>query len=116
MSAAAEQLDRENKISGIGHARKRKEDPRFIQGKGNYVDDIKLPGMLYGDLVRSPVAHARVKSINTKKALALPGVVAVLTANDLKPVKLHWMPTLAATCRRCWRTKKCCSRTRRWRW
>src|SRR5712692_5304094 len=95
MSAAAEQLDRENKISGIGHARKRKEDPRFIQGKGNYVDDIKLPGMLYGDLVRSPVAHARVKSINTKKALALPGVVAVLTANDLKPVKLHWMPTLA---------------------
>ncbi len=95
MSAPAEQLDRDKKICGIGHARKRKEDPRFIQGKGNYVDDIKLPGMLYGDIVRSPVAHGRIKSINTKKALAVPGVLAVLTANDLKPVKLHWMPTLA---------------------
>jgi carbon-monoxide dehydrogenase large subunit len=95
MSAPAEKLDRENKVSGIGHARKRKEDPRFIQGKGNYVDDLKLPGTLYGDIVRSPFAHARIKSINTKKALALPGVLAVLTANDLKPLKLHWMPTLA---------------------
>ncbi|MFL6650162.1 MAG: aerobic carbon-monoxide dehydrogenase large subunit [Sulfurifustaceae bacterium] len=95
MSAPAETLDREKAVAGIGHARKRKEDPRFLQGKGNYVDDIKLPGMLYGDIVRSPHAHARIKSINTEKAKAVPGVVAVLTAEDLKPVKLHWMPTLA---------------------
>jgi carbon-monoxide dehydrogenase large subunit len=85
----------EDKIQGIGCARKRKEDPRFIQGKGNYVDDVKLPGMLHMDIVRSPYAHARIKSINKDAALALPGVHAVLTADDLKPLNLHWMPTLA---------------------
>lgn len=95
MSAPAEKLDREEKVGGVGKSRRRKEDPRFIQGKGNYVDDLKMPGMLVGDFVRSPLAHARIKSIDTKKAAALPGVVAVLTANDLKPLKLHWMPTLA---------------------
>jgi carbon-monoxide dehydrogenase large subunit len=95
MSAPAEVIDREKAIAGVGHSRKRKEDPRFLQGQGNFVDDIKLPGMLYGDIVRSPYAHARVKSINAEKAKALPGVLAVLTAEDLKPVKLHWMPTLA---------------------
>lgn len=88
-------LEREDKLQGIGCSRKRKEDPRFIQGKGNYVDDIKMPGMLFADMVRSPYAHARIKSINKAKALALPGVHAVLTAEDLKPLKLHWMPTLA---------------------
>src|SRR5512143_3604126 len=86
---------REDKLAGIGCARKRKEDPRFIQGKGSYVDDLKLPGMVFGDLVRSPYAHARIKAIRKDRALALPGVLAVLTAEDLKPVKLAWMPTLA---------------------
>ncbi len=95
MATTAESLEREQKLEGIGCARKRKEDPRFIQGKGTYVDDVKLPGMLFADVVRSPYAHARVKSINKDKALALPGVHAVLTAEDLKPLKLHWMPTLA---------------------
>lgn len=96
MATAAEELiEREDKIQGVGCARKRKEDPRFIQGKGTYVDDVKLPGMLHADIVRSPFAHARIKSINTEKALALPGVHAVLTAEDLKPLNLHWMPTLA---------------------
>ena len=85
----------EDTIQGIGCSRKRKEDPRFIQGKGNYVDDIKLPGTLFMDVVRSPYAHARIKSINKEAALALPGVHAVLTADDLKPLNLHWMPTLA---------------------
>jgi len=94
MATTAEQLEREDKLQGMGCSRKRKEDPRFIQGKGNYVDDIKLPGMLYGAMVRSPFAHARIKSINKDKALALPGVHAVLIAEDLKPVKLDWMPTL----------------------
>ena len=84
-----------DKIAGVGCSRKRKEDPRFIQGKGNYVDDVHLPGTVFADVVRSPYAHALVKSINKDKALALPGVHAVLTAEDLKPLKLHWMPTLA---------------------
>ncbi len=87
--------EREATLGGIGTARKRKEDVRFIQGKGNYVDDIKLPGMVYGDFVRSPYAHARIKSINSEAATAVPGVLAVLTAAELKPLNLHWMPTLA---------------------
>jgi carbon-monoxide dehydrogenase large subunit len=94
MASQAEQSV-EDSIQGIGCSRKRKEDPRFIQGKGNYVDDIKLPGTLFMDVVRSPYAHARIKSINKDAALALPGVHAVLTADDLKPLNLHWMPTLA---------------------
>jgi aerobic carbon-monoxide dehydrogenase small subunit len=53
--------ERAEKLQGLGCSRRRVEDVRFIQGKGNYVDDIQLPGMLYGDLVRSPYAHARVK-------------------------------------------------------
>jgi len=95
MSAAQETLERQDQLQGIGCSRKRKEDPRFIQGRGLYVDDVKLPGMLFGALVRSPFAHARVVSINKEKALALPGVHAVVTAEDLKPLGLHWMPTLA---------------------
>lgn len=87
--------EREQALMGIGEARLRKEDARFIQGKGNYVDDIKLPAMLHMDIVRSPLAHARIKRINKEAALAIPGVHAVLTADDLKPLKLHWMPTLA---------------------
>jgi len=83
------------KLEGIGCSRKRREDPRFIQGKGNYVDDVKMPGMTFGVMVRSPYAHARIKHIDTSRALALKGVVAVITAEELKPFKLHWMPTLA---------------------
>ena len=87
--------ERAEKLEGMGCKRKRVEDVRFTQGKGNYVDDLKLPGMLYGDLVRSPHGHARVKKIDTAKAAAVPGVVAVLTAEVLKTVNLAWMPTLA---------------------
>jgi carbon-monoxide dehydrogenase large subunit len=95
MSTTEEQVDREDSLQGIGCSRKRKEDPRFVQGKGNYVDDVKMNGMLFADVVRSPYAHARIISINKEKALAMPGVHAVLTAEDLKPLNLHWMPTLA---------------------
>jgi carbon-monoxide dehydrogenase large subunit len=94
MPDSAETREREESLQGMGVARKRKEDARFIRGQGSYVDDIKLPGMLFGTIVRSPYAHARIKSIDKSKALKVPGVVAVLTADDLKPVKLHWMPTL----------------------
>src|SRR5690242_3555603 len=86
--------EREAKLQGLGVSRARKEDARFIRGRGTYIDDIKLPGMLFGAIVRSPFAHARIKSIDKSKALNVPGVIAVLTADDLKPVKLHWMPTL----------------------
>ncbi|MEI7445426.1 MAG: molybdopterin cofactor-binding domain-containing protein, partial [Burkholderiales bacterium] len=87
--------DRLAALQGMGDSRLRKEDARFIQGKGNYVDDIKMPGMLHMDIVRSPFAHARIKGIDKSEALKIPGVIAVLTADDLKPFKLHWMPTLA---------------------
>src|SRR6516165_1447254 len=81
-------------VGGMGHSIKRKEDLRFIQGKGNYVDDVHLPDMVYGHLVRSPYAHARLKSINTEKAKAHPGVLAVITGEDLAKANLAWMPTL----------------------
>jgi carbon-monoxide dehydrogenase large subunit len=87
--------ERAEKLQGMGCKRKRVEDIRFVQGKGKYVDDLKLPGMLYGDFTRSPHGHARVKKIDTTKAAAVPGVVAVLTAETLKTVNLAWMPTLA---------------------
>ena len=87
--------ERAEKLQGLGSSRKRVEDARFTQGKGNYVDDLKLPGMLFGDFVRSPYGHARIKSINAEAARALPGVAAVITAEDLKPLNLDYMPTLA---------------------
>ncbi len=81
-------------VGGMGHSIKRKEDPRFIRGKGNYVDDIQLPGMLHMDIVRSPYAHAKILAIRTEKALKVPGVLAVITGATLEKYKLHWMPTL----------------------
>jgi len=82
-------------VGGMGHAIKRKEDMRFIQGRGNYVDDISLPHMVYGQLVRSPYAHARIKSINTAQAKAVAGVLAIVTGEDLAKANLAWMPTLS---------------------
>jgi carbon-monoxide dehydrogenase large subunit len=81
-------------VGGMGHSIKRKEDPRFIRGKGTYVDDVVLPGMLYLDIVRSPHAHARITTIDAARALATPGVLAVITGQDLAKYNLHWMPTL----------------------
>lgn len=81
-------------IHGMGHSMKRKEDARFLQGKGRYIDDIKLPGMLYLDIVRSPYAHAKITNIDSSKAMAIPGVLAVITGKDLDKYKLAWMPTL----------------------
>src|SRR5438874_1739191 len=81
-------------VCGMGHSMKRKEDPRFIRGRGNYVDDIQLPGILHMDIVRSPFAHAKIKSINAEKALKIPGVLAVITGETLAKYNLHWMPTL----------------------
>ena len=60
----------------LGEPYKRKEDARFIRGQGNYVDDVSLPGMLYGDIVRSPYGHALIKNVDISEALKVPGVLA----------------------------------------
>jgi carbon-monoxide dehydrogenase large subunit len=73
----------------------RKEDPRFIRGRGTYVDDVNLPGMLHGAVLRSPLAHARIVSIDTSAALAHPKVRAVVTGADLAGLNLAWMPTMS---------------------
>jgi aerobic carbon-monoxide dehydrogenase large subunit len=81
----------------IGYGRlQRKEDPRFVRGKGHYIDDIVLPGMLHGAILRAPVAHARLVSIDTTEALARPKVLAVITGKDLEGLNLAWAPTLSA--------------------
>jgi aerobic carbon-monoxide dehydrogenase large subunit len=81
-------------IGGMGHSVKRKEDLRFILGKGTYVEDVHLPGMVYGQMVRSPYAHARIKAVRTEAARNFPGVLAVITGQDLEKAGLSWMPTL----------------------
>jgi carbon-monoxide dehydrogenase large subunit len=85
-----------SKETPIGYgSMKRKEDARFIRGKGKYTDDIVLPGMLYGAALRSPYAHAKILSIDTSKALAHPKVHRVITAKDLETLGLAWMPTIS---------------------
>jgi carbon-monoxide dehydrogenase large subunit len=82
-------------VRGLGHSVPRKEDARFIRGRGNYVDDVVLPNMLHLELLRSPYAHARINSIDTSRAEALPGVVAVVTGELMAAHNLAWMPTLS---------------------
>ena len=84
-----------SEVRGIGHSVKRFEDDRFIRGKGTYIDDIKLPGMLHMAILRSPYAHATITGIDTSKAQALPGVVAVVTGELMAQHNLAWMPTLS---------------------
>jgi len=67
----------------LGQPLKRKEDPRLISGLGKYVDDVKLPGLAYASILRSPYAHARIKSIDTSKAEKLTGVLCVITGRDV---------------------------------
>jgi aerobic carbon-monoxide dehydrogenase large subunit len=82
--------------SPIGFGRMhRKEDARFVRGRGNYVDDVTLPGMLHGAVLRSPYAHARIVSVDTAAAQAHPKVKAVITGQTLEGLKLAWMPTLS---------------------
>ncbi|HEX2287395.1 MAG TPA: hypothetical protein VHH31_01445, partial [Gaiellaceae bacterium] len=79
----------------LGRSVKRKEDARFIAGRGNYIEDIKLPNMLHMSILRSPFAHAKINSIDTSRAAELPGVVAVVTGELLAEHNLAWMPTLS---------------------
>ncbi len=82
-------------VGGVGHSVRRKEDARFIQGAGNYLDDVVLPGMLHMAIVRSPIAHGRIVSIDTSAASAVEGVVAVVTGELMAEHNLAWMPTLS---------------------
>src|ERR1700684_4149322 len=86
--------DNDQKPCGYGRMM-RKEDPRFIRGRGNYVDDVALPGMMHLAIQRSPYAHARIVSIDVTAALAHPKVKAVVTGADLAEKGLAWMPTLS---------------------
>jgi carbon-monoxide dehydrogenase large subunit len=81
-----------SEVIGIGAAPCRKEDLRFLTGRGNYVADIERPGMVFGVFVRSPHAHARIKSIDPGAALAMPGVLAVFTGADLKADGVNGLP------------------------
>ena len=78
----------------VGQALKRREDPRLITGKGNFVDDIKLTGMLHAAVLRSPYAHAKIGSIDANAARKLPGVVAVITGDEIakeqNPLPCAW--------------------------
>jgi len=85
----------EIKIGGMGASRRRVEDNRFIRGRGNYIDDVALPGMLHMEILRSPLAHARIRSIDVSKAWEIPGVRLVLTGDMMATRNLAWMPTLS---------------------
>ena len=79
----------------FGSSIKRREDPRMITGRGMYTEDVKLTGMTYMAILRSPYAHARIKSIDTSRARDLHGVIAVFTGKDLEgkinPVPCAWL-------------------------
>ena len=79
----------------FGEPVRRREDARLIVGKGRYLDDIALPGMLHGAVLRSPYAHARILSVDTSAAEAHPKVKAVITGEMLAGLGLSWMPTLS---------------------
>jgi len=76
----------------IGSPVRRKEDYRFLTGNGQYTDDVVLPRQSYGYFLRSPHAHARIRSIDTAEALASPGVIAVLTGDDMAADKVGGLP------------------------
>jgi carbon-monoxide dehydrogenase large subunit len=84
----------------IGQGVPRFEDPRLLQGGGRYTDDIMLPGMVHGVVLRSPHAHAKIKSIDTKAAKAAPGVLAVLTSDDVKAAGYGDLPVHSGLTRR----------------
>src|SRR6266481_7889837 len=81
-----------SEVIGIGAAPRRKEDLRFLTGRGNYVADIQRPAMVAGVFARSPHAHAEIKSIDTGAARAMPGVLAVFTGGDLKADGVNGLP------------------------
>ena len=84
----------------LGQAVPRFEDPRLLRGGGRYVDDMVLPRMAFGQVLRSPHAHARIRSVDTTAAKAAPGVLAVLTGEDWEASGWGDLPTAAGNRRR----------------
>ena len=78
--------------SPIGKPLQRREDYRFLTGAGQYTDDVVLPGQTFGYFLRSPHAHARIKSIDTSKAAKAAGVVQIFTGADLAEAKVGGLP------------------------
>ena len=102
----------------LGRPALRVEDATLLRGRGRFVDDIALPGLLHASFVRSPVAHARLNGIDASAARALPGVRAVLTYRDLRPLDrlstaFRWRcrspPSGIMSIRRGWRRRRCAS-------
>ena len=81
--------------TGIGQPVRRREDLRLLTGKGRYGDDVNLPGQAYAVMVRSPHAHALIRSIDATAARAMPGVLAVLTAEDVEADGLRPLPHIS---------------------
>src|ERR1044071_9792517 len=81
--------------TGIGQPVRRREDLRLLRGAGRYSDDVNLPGQAYAAMVRSPHAHALIRGIDTAAARAAPGVLAVLTADDVRRDGLNPLPNIA---------------------
>src|SRR6202044_2485866 len=96
LSPHHDQSDHRIMNAGIGQTVRRKEDARLVTGRGNYSDDVNLPGQAYGAAVRSPHAHALIRSIDVAAARAMPGVLAVLTGQDALADGLTRIPHLAA--------------------
>src|SRR5213593_3031795 len=101
----------------IGLSVKRRENRRFLLGRGRYVDDLRLADLLHAAIVRSPHAHARVLGVDARRALALPGVVAVLTIAELPecPRSCH-RPGSGRTPSRRSRARRLATPARAWRW
>ena len=79
-------------LSPIGQSVKRREDARFLTGAGQYTDDVVMHGQTYAAFLRSPHAHARIKSINLDAAKAAPGVIDIITGADLADAKVGGLP------------------------
>src|SRR5262249_440375 len=76
----------------IGQSLRRREDERFLTRSGQYTDDVVLPGQTYASFVRSPYAHARIRAVDTSRAMQSPGVLAVYTGADLADAKVGGLP------------------------
>jgi len=88
-------MDRITTDTGIGQPVRRREDLRLITGRGRYSDDLNLLGQAYAVMVRSPYAHALIRSLDAEAAAAMPGVLAVLTSEDVRQDGLNPMPHIA---------------------
>src|SRR5258708_23224972 len=85
-------MTKRSSLAAIGEPVVRKEDAELVTGQGRFADDVNLPGQAYAVMVRSPHAHARIRAIDTKAAMAAPGVLAVLTGRDLVADGLQPIP------------------------